>query len=109
MELGMSRNVWETLAGIGLGLIGALAGLLLLTAWWHVQTGDSMAFFLKDVFWNGGLYQDSIVSVSVLADVVLFYGLMRMKKERLARGVMVVVLAAVPVVIWLQAVNLEGA
>lgn len=105
----MSRNAWETLAGVGLGLLGALLGLVLLTAWWHFQTGDSMAFFLRDVFWNGGLYQDSIVSVSVLADVILFYALLRLKRERLARGVMVVVLAAVPVVIWLQAVNLEGA
>lgn len=104
----MKASWIETLMGVGLGLLGALAGLLLLTAWWHFQTGDSMAFFLNDVFLHGGLYQDSIVSVSVLADVVLFYALMRMKKERLARGVMVVVLAAVPVVIWLQAVNLEG-
>ena len=105
----MSKNLRDTLLGVVLGCLGAFGGLLMLTAWWHFQTGDSMAFFLNDVFWNGGLYQDSIVTLSVLADVVLFYALMRWKRVELARGVMLVILAAVPLVIYLQMVNLESA
>lgn len=109
MELVMRKEHWQTLAGVGIGLLGACTGLLLLAAWWHFQTGDSMQYFIQEVFWNGGLYQDSIVTVSVLADVLIFFGLMRVNKDAIARGVMVVVLAAVPVVIWLQMVNFESA
>lgn len=105
----MNRNQWLTLAGIGLGLLGAGVGLLGLATWWHLQNGDSIRFFIEEVFLRGSLYQDSILTVSVLADVVLFYGLMRANREALARGVMVVVLAAVPLVIYLQIVNLPSA
>ena len=109
MGLGMSRSQWETVAGVGLGLIGAVLGLGLTAAWWAWNTGDTMAFFVREVFWNGGLYQDSIVTVSVLVDVGLFYGLLRWDREAVARGVMAVILAAVPVVVYLQMINLEPA
>ena len=103
----MTSTQKETALGIGLGLVGAGIGLLGLAVWWRIQTGDSMGFFLKEVFWNGGLYQDSIVTVSVLVDVLLFFGLIRVKREAVARGVLAVVLASVPLVIYLQMVNFQ--
>lgn len=105
----MSRSQRESLWGVGLGLVGAVLGLVLTAAWWHWNTDDSMLFFIREVFWHGGLYQDSIVTVSVLVDVVLFYALLRLDREAMARGVMAVILATVPVVIYLQMVNLETA
>ena len=105
----MSRSQRESLWGVGLGLVGAVMGLVLTAVWWQWNTDDSMGFFIREVFWHGGLYQDSIVTVSVLMDVVLFYGLLHFNREAMARGVMAVILAAVPEVIYLQMINLDTA
>jgi hypothetical protein len=88
--------------GIGVGLLGTLFGFLTLAGWWSVVNGTSLSYFYDTVFLNSQLYKDSILTVSVLFNVGLFWLALRTGHERLARGIMLIILLSVPTIIWIQ-------
>ena len=62
--------------GIVLGLLGTLIGFLILASWWSAANGTSISYFYETVFINSQLYKDSILTVSVLFNAGLFFGLL---------------------------------
>jgi hypothetical protein len=94
------------LTGVVMGLLGTCVGLSILTVWWCTVNDMPYRFFVEDVFLRGQLYQDSILTLSILFNVLVFYILLRFNRLQWARGVLLVVLISVPVVVWLQFKNL---
>ena len=94
------------LIGVLMGLLGTGVGLGLLTVWWCTANDMSYRFFIEEVFLRGQLYQDSILTLSILFNVLIFYILLRFDRLQWARGVLTVVLISVPLVVWLQYKNL---
>ena len=92
-------NVW---VGLLAGGIGTLIGFLIMTIWWSWANGTSMNYFVQEVFIASSLYKDSILTVSVLFNVGLFWLSLRWELEQFAKGLLAVILVSVPLIIWLQ-------
>lgn len=89
--------------GIVAGLIGTAVGFCIMTIWWSQANGTSMAYFVQDVFLDSALYKDSILTISVLFNVGLFWICLRFNLEKLAKGILAVIFVSVPLIIWYQA------
>jgi hypothetical protein len=92
-------------AGLAAGLLTTLAGFLGFGLVWGLMNEQSLQYFVVEVFYRSPLYRDSILTVSILTNAVGFWWALRTDRERFARGVVAVVLLAVPVIVWLQTLN----
>ena len=92
-------------AGLAAGLLTTLAGFLGFGLVWGLMNEQSLQYFVVEVFYLSPLYRDSILTVSILTNAVGFWWALRTDRERFARGVVAVVLLAVPVIVWLQTLN----
>jgi hypothetical protein len=90
---------------VAAALVSTLVGFLLLGVAWGLWNGYSLQYFVVEVFVRSPLYRDSILTVSVLTNAAGFWWALRTDRERFARGVVAVVLLAVPVIVWLQTLN----
>jgi hypothetical protein len=92
-------KVW---VGVVLGILGALTGFVLFGFVWSVGTEHSFTFYIKDVFTGiTSMFQDKIVTISILIDVVLFYFFLRKNWYNLCKGLLAVVILSVPVALYL--------
>ena len=57
-------------------------------------------------FMKSSLYKDSILTISVLFNVGLFWLCLRSNLEQLAKGILAVIFVSVPVIIYYQATTL---
>jgi hypothetical protein len=73
-----------------------------MTIWWSQANGTSMEYFVQDVFLDSALYKDSILTISVLFNVGLFWICLRFDLEKLAKGILAVIFVSVPLIIWHQ-------
>ena len=89
--------------GLVAGLIGTCCGGLLLGVWWSMANGSTVAYFYDEVVLGSMLYRDSILTASTLFNVLLFWLANRMDWERMAQGLLAVILTTVPVIVYLQA------
>jgi len=92
-------------AGLAAGLLTTVAGFLGFGLVWGLMNEQSLQYFVVEVFYRSPLYRDSILTVSILTNAVGFWWALRTDRERFARGVVAVVLLAVPVIVWLQTLN----
>lgn len=90
-------------SGVVTGLLGTLWGFGLMTIWWSWANGTSMNYFVQDVFLESALYKDSILTISVLFNVGLFWVALRHDWEQFAKGLLAVIFLTVPWIIWYQA------
>ena len=89
--------------GFVTGLLGTGIGFAAMTVWWSWANGTSFDYFIQDVFMGSALYKDSILTISVLFNVGVFWIALRADWDRFARGVLGVIFITVPLIIWLQA------
>lgn len=89
-------------AGILAGLLGTAAGFGAMTVWWSWANGTSFDYFITDVFLGSSLYKDSILTISVLFNVGVFWLALRGDWERFAKGLLAVIFVTVPLIIWYQ-------
>tara|TARA_B100000768_G_C11282909_1_gene379781 strand:- start:2968 stop:3285 length:318 start_codon:yes stop_codon:yes gene_type:complete len=94
------------IVGIGAGILGTIAGFAAMTVWWSLANGTSMDYFIQDVFLGSNLYKDSILTISVLFNVGLFWVCLQLNLEKLAKGILAVIFISVPLIIWYQAAAL---
>lgn len=88
--------------GFVLGLIGAALGFLMFGIVWAMGTEHSFTFYIRDVFFGiTSMFQDKIVTISILVDVVLFYIFIRLGWYNLCKGLLAVVILSVPVALYL--------
>ena len=91
--------------GVGFiaGLVGTLVGFGIMAVWWSWANGTSMSYFVSDVFIGSALYKDSILTISVLFNVGIFWIALNRQWERFSRGILGVIFLSVPLIIWFQA------
>ena len=87
--------------GFILGLLGAVIGFCTFGYFWCLSENVDFAYFFNDVFIGTSYFQDKIVTVSILFDVILFYLFMRVNWLNLSKGILGVVVLSVPVAVWL--------
>ena len=88
--------------GLAAGIVGTLLGGLLLGQWWAWANHTTFQDFWKTVVLGSTLYRDSILTASTLLNVVLFWLANRMDWERIAQGILAIILLTVPLIIYLQ-------
>jgi len=88
--------------GFVAGLLGTCLGFAVMTAWWSWANGTSFRYFVHEVFLGSSLYKDSILTISALFNVGLFWMALRGDWDRFARGILMVIFITVPLIIWLQ-------
>lgn len=91
--------------GVGFlaGIIGTIAGFVVMMLWWSWANGTTVTYFVEDVFIRSALYKDSILTISVLFNVGVFWIALQKNWEQFARGILGVIFIAVPLIIWYQA------
>ena len=88
--------------GLAAGILGTLLGGLLLGQWCAWANHTTFEDFWKTVVLGSTLYRDSILTASTLLNVVLFWLANRMDWERIAQGILAVILLTVPLIIYFQ-------
>ncbi|MBO75625.1 MAG: hypothetical protein CMD33_10160 [Flavobacteriales bacterium] len=89
--------------GFAAGLLGTGIGFAAMTAWWSWANGTSFEYFVDEVFIRSALYKDSILTISVLFNVGVFWLALRCNWDHFARGILGVIFITVPLIIWFQA------
>lgn len=93
------NSVW---VGVLFGLIGTLIGFAVMTVWWSLANGTTFEYFINDVFIESALYKDSILTISVLFNVAVFWVALQKDWVSFAKGVLSVIFISVPFIIWYQ-------
>jgi hypothetical protein len=98
-----NRRIDHAGFGFAAGLLGTGIGFAAMTVWWSWANGTSFDYFIQDVFIGSALYKDSILTISVLFNVGVFWLALRANLDRFAHGILGVIFITVPLIIWLQA------
>ena len=73
-----------------------------MTVWWSWANGTSFDYFIQDVFMGSALYKDSILTISVLFNVGVFWLALRKDWTALRGAFWGSSFITVPLIIWLQ-------
>jgi len=89
--------------GIGflIGVLGAFAGFYLFGLIWSLQNNTTVSYFVSEIFLGTNFFQDKIVTVSMLFDVILFALFLKLRMYNICKGLVAVLLLSVPIVIYL--------
>ncbi len=98
----VSKSKWDTVPfGMALGVIGAGLGFILFGLVFTLGTSTNLATFFNDLAYGvTAMYQDKVVTVSILVDVVLFYYFIRKEWFQISRGILYIVICSVPVALY---------
>jgi uncharacterized membrane protein len=85
------------------GVLGALIGFCIFGLGFSWYNDILFSEFVMDVFLGSALqdFQSRIISFSMLADVVLFFLLIRRGYEEFCKGLIIVLVISVAVIAWL--------
>jgi hypothetical protein len=99
----MKQKLDKVWVGLVTGVLGAIGGFFLFGFFFALGSDTSLHYFIYNIFLGGGpiSYQDKIVSVSMVMDIVLFFIFMKLGWDRMCKGILAVVVCAVPVVVYL--------
>lgn len=89
-------------AGVAIGLASAFLGYLILGVLWGAVQGESLRFFHEEVFVRSPLFKDRILSVCTLCIVPAFHLAYTRRMDRFAQGTLLVMIAIVMAIVWLQ-------
>jgi hypothetical protein len=89
--------------GILGGIVGAIIGFCIFGLGFSLYNEILFSEFVSDVFLGPALqdFQSRIISFSMLADVVLFFALIRRGYEEFCKGLIIVLVISVAVIAWL--------
>jgi hypothetical protein len=92
-------KVW---VGTIVGILGALLGFVLFGYFGAEWNNVSFYKFIHDVFLDTTFlqFQDKVVTISILLDVVIFFLFMRAEWYNLSRGILAIVILAVPIALY---------
>jgi hypothetical protein len=98
----MKTKLDNILVGMITGLMGAMVGFILLAVFWSITNGTSLSHFVNNIASKTLLYRDSILTVSTLFNVLIFYVGLKMEMWKFCRGMMMIIIASVPLIILFQ-------
>lgn len=88
--------------GIIVGVIAPFFGFLIYGLYYTWEFQQPMSYFIKTVFLGTKSYQSPIISLSLLADLAVFFFFLRKNWNKAAKGVVFALLMYVPLVIYLR-------
>jgi len=98
----MRKFLDTLLGGITTGLFGTLIGFLILGTYWSYSNSVELNYFIEEIATRSLLYRDSILTISTLFNVGIFYVGIRAEWWRFCRGLLMVIMATVPLIIYFQ-------
>jgi len=90
------------ITGVLTGLVGTAVGFLLLGVFWAMSNGTTLEYFINEIALKSELYKDSMLTISTLFNVGIFYLALRKELWNFCRGILGVILISVPLIIWFQ-------
>jgi hypothetical protein len=90
------------LLGVVLGLLGPFLGFLLYGLYYSWEFNSTLSHFINNVFLGTKSYQSPIISLSLIADLGIFFLALKWKLNTTAKGVVYALLIYVPIVIYLR-------
>jgi ABC-type lipoprotein release transport system permease subunit len=100
MDIMMQQKFDKFWIGLIVGVLGALIGFSAFGFFWAIANDTTFKYFYKDVFIGTTFFTDKIVTISVLMDVLLFFLFMRYNWYNMCKGILAVVILAVPVAVY---------
>lgn len=85
-----------------MGLIGPLLGFVVYGLYWSWSFHRTFCYFVNDLFIGTPDFRSSILSLSLLMNLVPFFIFLRSDRYKSARGVMAAVFIYVPLVIYFK-------
>lgn len=91
-------KVW---VGMLMGIAGAVLGFIAFGLFWAYSNNTDLEYFIEEIFIATDFFQDKIVTMSVLVDVVLFAIFLNFEYYKLCKGLVAIMLISVPIIIYL--------
>jgi hypothetical protein len=88
--------------GILSGVLGTFFGFLILGAYWSYANAVDLSYFIENIAAKSLFYRDSILTISTLFNVGVFYIGIKAEWWKFCRGILMVIMACVPLIIWFQ-------
>ncbi|MFM1932109.1 MAG: hypothetical protein RL226_1412 [Bacteroidota bacterium] len=86
--------------GIVFGILNSFLGFFLFAYIWSLVYNEHIKTFIYDAFLNTDLFKDKIITVSVIFNVFVFYFFMRWEYYRLCKGLLTVIILAIPFIVY---------
>lgn len=96
----MKERFDKVYVGLIAGIVGIFAGFFLLAIVWSIANKMSVKYFIDEIFIASPLFKDKIITVSVLFNVLLFFVSNKLGYFRISKGILAIVLLAVPIIIY---------
>lgn len=86
--------------GFVIGLLAPLLGFVLYGWYWSWKFFRPFTYFVNDVFLATTAFRSSIISLSLIINLIPFYIFIRKERYKSARGVIAAVFLYVPFVVY---------
>ncbi len=97
-----SKRFDKTSLGFVVGLILPIFGFLIYGLYWSWKFFRPFSYFINDVFLGTPTFRSSILSISLLINLVPFFIFLRTNRNKGARGVLAAVFVYVPFVVYFR-------
>ncbi len=91
--------------GLIIGIIAPVLGFCIYGMLWAWYFNKSFAYFYSDVFVAIPTFRSSILTLSLVFNLVPFFILLNRKKYRIARGILMAVFIYIPFVVYFRFFN----
>ena len=98
----MKRFLNTIVGGIVSGVLGTFCGFLILGTYWSYSNDVDLNYFIENIAAKSLLYRDSMLTLSTLFNVAVFYIGIKAEWWKFCRGILMVIMACVPLIIWFQ-------
>lgn len=88
--------------GLIIGLFAPVIGFIIYGLYWSWNFNRTLGYFYEDLFIGTPAYRSSILSLSILINLIPFFIFIRKEKYQTARGVLLAVFVYVPFVIYFK-------
>jgi len=102
----MKMKKYDTLPlGAVIGVFAPVIGFILYGFFWSYYFGKTLSYFINDIFLGVPTFQSSILTLSLIINLVPFFIFIRTERYKSARGVLLAIFIYVPVVLYLRFYN----
>lgn len=88
--------------GLLIGVLAPVLGFLLYGLFYSWEFNTSLSYFINTVFLGTKSYQSPIISLSLIADLGVFFLALKVKCNKTAQGIVYALMLYAPVVIYLR-------
>lgn len=88
--------------GLLIGLLSPIIGFIIYGGYWSWNFNKTFSYFVNDVFIGMPIFRSSILSLSIVINLVPFLLFLRQERYKAARGVLAAIFVFVPFVIYFK-------